>query len=260
MDTQTPQENNNLSKKDILRRIKAHPILFVCLCLTLPILILQIIYFILIHFNISVFAEPLSESDLLGFWGSILGSLIGGLFAVYVLHITIQNEREILKEERKLSINPCLLYEIENQKVVYDVTKSIDLFNAGLTNKQCISFDFVISNVGLGPAVFVNINDWKFENTNFMDLIEIQAVPKDSKEVVSLKIKLPSDKDYDKLIGQRKNFSVSITYENLLGNKYYQEVFFEFRRLREYRDDMYSTLLEKFTIIEVSKAKERAKN
>lgn len=141
---ESSEEKKNKQRMGILRMIEKHPIIAICLCVMIPIIVLQIIYWGLVYFDITCFVEPLSESDLLGFFGDILGSLIGGLIALYVLKITIQNERETQKEEQRLSLMPMLLYDISEQKVVSGIEKSEDIFNASFLGTKSIEFNFQI--------------------------------------------------------------------------------------------------------------------
>ena len=228
------EDKESKRRHNILKIIETHPIIAVCLSVALPILVLQIIYWGLIYFDITCFVEPLSESDLLGFFGDILGSLIGGLIALYVLKITIQNERDSQKEEQRLSLMPMLLYDISEQKVVSGREKSEDIFNASFWGTKSIEFSFQIHNIGLGPAVYVKLGNWRVGNTEYIPYDVPRSIPKDETVNVKLKLELPTYDEYDDEIGQDIEFSRWITFKNLLGDSYKQEVYFTFHRLKYY--------------------------
>lgn len=230
-------ENNNKKIENMLNEIEKHPLLIVFLCMIVPIAVLQFIYWGMIYFNITCFAEPLSESDLLGFIGDIIGSLIGGLIALYVLRITILNERKSQDEERRLLLMPMLLYDISSQKVVLDTEKSEDIFKASFFGTKSIEFDLQIHNIGLGAAVSVALGSWKVGNIEYLTYNEFRAVPKDEKVSIKIKLELPTYDEYNDEIGQDIDFSRLITFKNLLGNQYKQEVVFTFHRLKYYEGD-----------------------
>lgn len=224
-------------KESILKKIERHPIITAILCIVVPICFLQLIYWGLTFFHITCFIEPLSESDLLGFFGDILGSLIGGLIALYVLRVTIQNERMSQKEERRLSLMPMLLYGISEQRVVQGRENSEDIFNASFDGTKSIEMNFVIHNIGLGPAISVELGNWRVGNTEYIPYDVPRAVPKDEKINVKLKLELPTYDEYDEEIGQDIDFSRWVTFSNLLGDTFQQEVFFTFHRLKYYEEE-----------------------
>ena len=224
-------------KESILKKIERHPIITAILCIVVPICFLQLIYWVLTFFHITWFIEPLSERDLLGFFGDILGSLIGGLIALYVLRVTIQNERISQKEEQRLSLMPMLLYEISEQKVVQGRESSEDIFNVGFDGTKSIEMNLVIHNIGLGPAISVKLRNWRVGNKEYLPYDVPRVIPKDEKINVKLKLELPRYDEYDDKIGQDIDFSRWVTFSNLLGDTFQQEVFFTFHRLKYYEKE-----------------------
>lgn len=234
MSEENSENLNNSKNNTIFEQMERHPIIIGALCITIPICFLQLIYGGLVYFDITCFSKPLSESDLLGFFGNIFGSFIGGIFAIYVLKLTLDNERDMQKREHRLSVMPMLLYSISEQKIVYDRKKSEDIFDAGIRGDKSIEMKFSIHNIGLGPAVFVKLGVWKVGNKKCVPNDCTWSIPKDEEVSIILKLELPTYDGYDEEIGQDIDFSRCITFKNLLGNVYEQEVFFRFHRLKGY--------------------------
>ena len=238
------QQNAQEKQNRLMLLVERHPYIFIGLCFILPVVLLQITYWIIHHFNITLFLEPLSASDLLLFFGSILGGLIGGLIALYILRETIRNERDMIKEQQKLSIMPRLLYTITEQDVVpyTNIGNGMDIFHP-LFRKTCpeksIRLNLQIRNVGLGPAVLFYLDGWIYNNIDLMTTNRIEAIPKDEKVNLQFEIILPTYENYKEIVGQNEKFACHIEYEDVLGNQYQQEVRFVFKRLKYYDNDEY---------------------
>jgi len=238
------QQNAQEKQNRLMLIVEEHPYIFIGLCFILPVALLQITYWIIHYFDITLFLEPLSASDLLLFFGSILGGLIGGLIALYVLRETIHNERDMIKEQQKLSIMPRLLYTITEQDIVpyTDNRNSINIFHP-FFRKTCpeksIRLNLQIHNIGLGPAVLFDLDGWIYNDIDLMTTNRIEAIPKDEKVNLQFEIILPTYENYKEIVGQNEKFSCSIKYEDVLGNQYQQEVKFVFARLKYYDNDEY---------------------
>lgn len=50
------------------------------------------------------------NNDWAGFWGGYFGSLVGGLITLYVLHITIRNEKNLKRREEKINFFNDLIH------------------------------------------------------------------------------------------------------------------------------------------------------
>lgn len=91
-----------------------------------------------------------------------------------------------------------------------------------------------IHNIGLGPAVYVKLGNWRVNNTEYIPYDVPCSILKDEKIGIKLKLELPTYEGYDDEIGQDIEFSRWITFKNLLGDSYKQEIYFTFHRLRYY--------------------------
>lgn len=220
--------------------IKKHPIVSVILSIVIPILLLQVIYGVLVKCEITIFWEPLDESDILGFLGSIIGSLIGGIITLYVLKKTIANERSVREEERHILVQPTLVYRIEDQHIVNAKKKDVDIFYPTSRKfAKSVEFKLKVTNVGLGSAVYVKFGNWKVGTTVFLNGIQegYNILTGESIEL-DIRLALPSYENYDEEVGQKIDFQRYIEYSDLYRKRYTQVVCFKFDRLIYYDENM----------------------
>lgn len=118
---------------------------------------------------IPLFAMSWEAKDVLGFYGSVLGAVIGAIAAIYVLRQTIQFTINSQKEERKLAVRPYL----ETRKYQYTdfskissgentffltISKALITYQAELPDvieekqKQIDYFRKTTVSIPLGPA------------------------------------------------------------------------------------------------------------
>ena len=245
-------------KKEIYKFIKNHPIVSIICSIVIPIVLLQIIYVVLVKYKITMFLEPLDESDILGFLGSILGSLIGGIITLYVLKITIENERDTKQKEQHILVQPALVYSIENQSIVHAKKNDVDIFGVAHRDfKKSIAFKLKVTNIGLGPAVFVKFDSWEVDGIKFMNGIQegYNIIAGESIEL-DIRLALPSYENYDEEIGQRIDFKRYIEYSDLYRQRYCQEIDFQFYRLIYYDENENQGERQEINIFKLSEPKE----
>ena len=250
---QINEESDNTNRlNNITNWLVTHPIIGISLCIALPSIILQFLYYALVWLKIDWFVEPLSESDLLGFLGEIIGGLIGGVFAVYVLRETINEERRHYKEEQKLLVKPVLVYEISEQEVGLISTRYDNIFDAPLGWKQCIKLKLCIENAGLGSAMDIGMGAWVVGNKHYLYNEDIRVIPKEKKQDIEMTLLMPDYTNYDKEIGQTIDFYRTISYKDILNNTYKQKINFRFDRLIYYENGKEETTeSNKISILEI---------
>lgn len=233
-----------ISDKDGTRKwINKHPITAgVLLCVSV-VLSLQILYWVLCFFNISLFSNPFDESNILNYCGNIMSGLIGGIFAVFVLKKTLENEREVFKKERQIQVMSFLDYKIVSQKIV-DTKECIDLFDERMSkNLKCMEVEIEVSNLGLGNALYLEGDNWVIIKKDDLDKellvqeIITQYIAINQTFHVKYCISLPSYDDYDEEIGQKEIFYKKVIFKDILGNTYKDKIEFTFERLKYWIDD-----------------------
>lgn len=228
-----------LSGKDRMSKwVKKHPIIAGVVFCAGVVLFLQIVYWVLCLFNISVFSDPFEESDILSYCGNIMSGLIGGAFAVCVLKKTLENERDVFKKERQIQVMPFLDYKIVNQKIV-DMKDCIDLFDERMSKTlKCMELEIEVSNLGLGNALYVEGDNWiiKKKDGFNVELLEheiiAQYIPIGKNVHIKYCISLPSYDSYDEEIGQKETFYKKVIFKDILGNVYLDKVEFNFERMK----------------------------
>ena len=169
--------------------------------------------------------------DWIGFWGSISGSIIGGVITVIVLKKTIEFEREKLVEERKLQVLPYLKYTVINKKVnklrcneYTDILlPSNSLCNEG-KKVHIHQKTIFIKNIGQGAIMNLNIIECTFQDDKQIIIHDFRCIDKGETLALCLKIQFfDSTRLYKNL-----DLSFKIAYTNINGDYYEQELELKF--------------------------------
>lgn len=139
--------------EDIKKIVKNHK----CLVILVIIVVLLVLGII----GISIRYKIISIPEWLGFTGSFLGAIIGGMITFLGVHITLKKSDEDRKNDKMDEIRPYLTLKVENlgilgekDEIRAENKKVAQNFNE-YEEKQ---LEVVIKNVGLDSAVNIKCN------------------------------------------------------------------------------------------------------
>lgn len=133
-------------------------------------------YFINVLIRTKAPFEVAQSNDWIGFWGSVLGSSIGGVITFVVLKISINHENEKREDDKRMSVLPYLDYKIAsdeyiNQNVIHkNVLTSINKYYPTCDINICdedrfnMEFKLFIENLGLGIAIKPRLDRINYSN------------------------------------------------------------------------------------------------
>lgn len=183
------------------------------------VLLIVIIFtlFVLINFILNTKApfEVAQDNDWIGFWGSLVGSIISGVVTFLALKVTIRNERKNikmqLKEENRLNVIPYLVYKLVNKECSND-----NVIRIQTANKQDdIKFNIEVTNIGLGAAINPFLAVLKYGESKTLLAQEKECVLNDiSRAYIKVAIPFLPDTEY----------TFSVVYNDILKNYYEQKV------------------------------------
>lgn len=170
------------------------------------------------------------NNDWIGFYGGLLGSLIGGLVTFLGVKLTIDNARQDKINEEIKSIRPFLQLEIEkSHKIDLNDTKDVELFSSekmtvvfpdNITKQnffENISYTdaaVIIYFINSGRDSACNLNSIVISEENNCDLFEYQKtlIKGEKSELFVVLHRWISD----------QSFYLDTFYEDLNGNNYRQ--------------------------------------
>lgn len=107
------------------------------------------------------------KGEWIGFWGSIIGSILGGIVTLLALRKTIKSETIARNEDRRFQVIPYLKYNVTPDKPNSKLWRNIyvepnhkiveEVIKANTTYKHDLSFYIDIENVGMNSAVNLSI-------------------------------------------------------------------------------------------------------
>ena len=235
----------------------------VCLILTTPIGIDKLIIG-------NSFPSNISNTEWVGFLGSYIGALIGGLISLIGIILTIRFTREQNRKDRELQIRPYMdiTYYADFYKykpVIHDCLGFIRIETyaneTNVSDKHGLIFLY-IKNIGAGSAVNIEFDviptDLETKNqayfTNMNWRVTTNSLRPGENAWVSVEIwgndKAPKsdelmwDKQHLPMIDYTKfripaNFSIKaiMRYNDLLGNQFRQELLFHTSYMMSYEDN-----------------------
>lgn len=182
------------------------------------------------------------DNDWIGFWGSVLGSILSGVITFIVLKITINNEDRKRKEDRKMldeqrledkrmSVLPYLNYTIVDDKYIQENKIENELEtplwvspkseNDGDVNIDC-NFNLLIENLGLGIAIEPRLDKIYYDGmTNTLMARNKTILGVGNSAVMRFRVVYPNE-GVDQM-------TLKIGYFNLIRDYYEQEVIVHFQ-------------------------------
>lgn len=205
---------------------------------SLIIIIVTIVFSIIISVIISSVApfgiKVAQDNNWIGYFGNIIGALIGGLVTFYGLYITIRYEREKEEDNRRLQVIPYLKYSY----IDYSEVKDKDQFQNSMwinISPKCNDIKLldcnsgakgyvIIENIGLCSAVEVNVLEILYDGIHQYGLHEINTIEVGKNGVLDLTITPPPKGELEKDNTQRRDIKIIVGYSDLLGNYYEQTI------------------------------------
>lgn len=187
------------------------------------------------------------NSDWIGFWGSVLGSVVSGMVTFTALKITIDDENSKRKEERSYAIMPYINYTVikKDEFNKFNSLKSIGDFidisskNLKYLKKYAPIFNFKLKleNLGLGPAIKFKVKALNYENSEskFVHHEKFQILY--VRESAILEFKIYADEevivitnkgDRTEIKGYGEEATIIVSYCDLINNNYEQEIEIKF--------------------------------
>ena len=182
------------------------------------------------------------DNDWIGFWGSVLGSILSGVITFIVLKITINNEDRKRKEDRKMldeqrledkrmSVLPYLNYTIVDDKYIQENKIENELEtplwvspkseNDGDVNIDC-NFNLLIENLGLGIAIEPRLDKIYYDGmTNTLMARNKTILGVGNSAVMRFRVVYPNE--------GVEQMTLKIGYFNLIRDYYEQEVIVHFQ-------------------------------
>lgn len=129
------------------------------------IIILFLVYLVNLMIRTEAIFEVAQDNDWISFWGSVLGSSIGGIITFIVLKITINNENDKREDDKRMSVLPYLDYKIASDEYInQNITHKNALISISEYHPTCninicaedifnLKFKLFIENLGLGIAI-----------------------------------------------------------------------------------------------------------
>lgn len=186
--------------------------------------------------------EVAQDNNWISFWGSLLGSILSGIFTFIVLKITINNENkkrtEDLKrlelqrlDDKRMSILPCINYciidnkYIETTRIEKELVTPLLLELTTSNDKTCninCKFNLLIQNLGLGGIIepridkiyYNGITDTQLARNKFMLKVDESAL---------LRFNVSFSKQ------DVCSMTLKIGYFNLLRDYYEQDIVIDFQ-------------------------------
>ena len=193
--------------EDIKKIVKNHK----CLVILVVLLVLGIIIVISIRYKI------ISIPEWLGFTGSFLGAIIGGMITFLGVHVTLKKSDEDRKNDKMDEIRPYLTLKVEtigflNEKDgIWVENRKVAKDSNECENQQAIA---IIKNVGLDSAVNIKCN-----GTYLATAIE---KGEESKKAINY--------TYNKGEQDNNEIYLRFTFNDLRENQYEQEMIFELEK------------------------------
>lgn len=220
---------------------------------------LHVCFFLFIAFNLTfplVFNTPyplaniVISNDWIGFWGSLIGSIIGGFVTLIGVVWSINHNSEMIKKQQTEQYRPILDVEILTESEIIKEGIEYTLINdsylenckQGVHKSKCQSCEFNASpytcssnntsinmrltNVGRGIAkrVAKNITTTLRDYTD--ELIDFQLMKIDESYNIQLVLKLPP---YHELNSTKENLlQYEIEYEDFSGNTFTTVILFSY--------------------------------
>lgn len=155
-------------------------------------------------------------STWISFYGSYIGSIVGGILTLGGVLITLKFTRNQLKEEKRLATLPYLRPTISVLPSNYEVIQEPILFATSLLDNiyDKIKLHIELENIGLGSAIEVSL---EFVGNIINDIYVMSSIKKDEK------VKFYCELDED-LIDNTEDMTMIFSFKDLHDNCYEQHM------------------------------------
>ncbi len=176
------------------------------------------------------------KGEWIGFWGSIIGSILGGIVTLVALRKTIKSETIARNEDRRLQVTPYLQYNITQDEPESQLWRDINLepnikivdevIRPGTSYKPDLFFYIDIENVGMNSAVNLSILEIKYCGITDCSYIDYKIMKVGEKihlsfrALVNYKGKFSINRDDS----GRVPVEIKLAYTDLLENYYEQDI------------------------------------
>lgn len=178
------------------------------------------------------------KGEWIGFWGSIIGSILGGIVTLVALKKTIKSETIARNEDRRLQVIPYFQYNISQDKpksklwrdIILDLNlneKIVDeVIKTDVTYKPDLFFYIDIENVGMNSAVNLSILEIKYCGITDYSYIDYKIMKVGEKIHLSFRVlvdyedKISINREYDGF----QPIKIKLAYTDLLENYYEQDI------------------------------------
>lgn len=194
--------------------------------------------------NITQFISLTNNYDWLGFFGALLGSVIGGAITFIGVYITIEKQREADEEKNRLSLIPILEYKLSYNKEEFDnsngqlageIISHINVEGAAFDDGKSEEwyFNLTINNAGIGHAQIIEI-ELLFKEIGTERIVHsykegycYKLIKVDNSKKIMFMIYAPKEHFYENDIPTQEfiyPIDIIVKYQDLLGNKYKQKL------------------------------------
>lgn len=212
------------------------------LILTFITLFIIVIFSLLDIIDITQYINFTKNYDWLGFYGALLGSVIGGAITFIGVYITIKKQKETEDEKNRLSLIPILEYKISYNKrdfcnsrgqLAGQIISHINVEDATCNDEKSEEwyFNLIMNNVGIGHAQIISIKFIFKENGkekiihSYKERYCYKLVKVNDIKNFMFLIYAPKEHFFKKGVPIQDfvyTLDILVTYQDLLGNKYQQ--------------------------------------
>ncbi|AQR98127.1 hypothetical protein [Clostridium saccharoperbutylacetonicum] len=194
-------------------------------------------------YSTRVYDSHLTSSEWSSFNGGYIGAILGGIFTLTGIGITINFTREQAKkdrefqreqanEDRRLTIAPYLKYSMKDNTSVKIEECQIEIDYWEQNDNICMTRLMELKNIGVGALLELRVYDVTFKGikVNCYSGVEYDTLEKESQWYILIDFRFRLDETKSKseaLVECSKRDGTllfKIGYKDLLGNQYEQEI------------------------------------
>lgn len=189
------------------------------------IIILFLVYLVNVMIRTEAIFEVAQDNDWISFWGSVLGSSIGGIITFIVLRVTIKNENEKREDEKRMSVLPYLDYNLVCDEYIEKKLKTKHMSQSmshGLHNSSeynyTVKLKLAIENIGINKAIKPIVRQKKNNNQRDYEEFYRRYVDVGDNMLIYISIELDIRKVEEYFM------ELNVTYYNLRRDLYSQDI------------------------------------
>lgn len=230
-DLKDMMEFNNMNIK--IKEIKKDRCKWYWIIIGIAVVVAIIPFCVTLAVSLNVLKYVDTDNQWIGFWGNYFGGIVGAIITVLVFKWTIKNNRFERNEEHRIQVLPAMGYKVLNVKQIDARSDSDLIFTEGFPQKN-LYFELNIKNIGLGSAQECRLGAWRIGNKTFLVPDITNMILQGNEITVPIVLDFPGEKEYDEEIGQEVIFFRQITYKDIFGNLYGQEIPFKLDFIKYY--------------------------